>query len=89
MLQAGGETDLALKPLEPEPGRELLVQHLHGNGSVMAQVASEVDRRHASAPELPLDRVAPLEIGPQPLVEVGHLVLEEDGGPGSPAKDTT
>ena len=58
MLQPGGQPDLALKPLGPEGGGELGVEHLQGDRAVVAQVPDEVYRRHPAAAQLALDRVS-------------------------------
>ena len=50
MLQRRGELDLLEEPLGAEHGGELRVQHLDRDVAVVAQVAREVDRRHAAAP---------------------------------------
>ena len=42
----------------PSVGGQLGVQHLEGDRPVVPEVLREVDRRHAAAPELALDRVA-------------------------------
>ena len=58
MLQPGGELDLALEPVGAEGGGELGMEHLERDGAVVAEVAGEVDRGHAPAAELALERVA-------------------------------
>ena len=61
MLQPGGEPDLALEPLGPEGGGELGVEHLERDRAVVPEVLGEVDRGHAAAAELALERVAALQ----------------------------
>ena len=56
----------------PREAAELGVQHLERDRPVVAQVAGEVDRRHAAAAELALDRVAAGERGLDDRTEVGH-----------------
>ena len=58
MLQPGGEPDLAQEPLGAERGGELGVQHLERDLAVVLEVVREVDRGHAAAAELALERVA-------------------------------
>jgi len=40
-----------------EDGRKVGAEHLERDGTVVLQVAGEVDRSHAAAAELTLDRV--------------------------------
>ena len=61
MLEAGGQADLPLEPFGAERDRQLGVQDLEGDVAVVLEVAREVDRGHAAAPELALERVAVLE----------------------------
>ena len=63
VLQPRGQPDLALEPLRSEGGGELGVEHLEGDGAVVAEVADEVHRRHAAAAELTLESVAVREGG--------------------------
>ena len=58
MLEPGGEPDLAQEPLGAERGGELGVQHLERDRPVVPEVLREVDRGHAAAAELALERVA-------------------------------
>ena len=58
MLQPGGEADLALEALGPERGGQLGVEHLERHRPVVPEVLGEIDRGHAAAPELALERVA-------------------------------
>ena len=61
VLEPGGEPDLALEPLRAHGGGELRVEHLQGYGPVVLEVAGKVDRGHAPAAELPLERVTVLQ----------------------------
>ena len=72
VLEPGGEADLALEPLRPQRGRQLGVKDLEGDRPVVADVLGQVDRRHAPAAELPLDRVAAGEGSSQPGSGFGH-----------------
>ena len=58
VLQPGGEADLALEALGAEGGGELGMEHLERDRAVVPEVAREVDRGHAPAAELALERVA-------------------------------
>ena len=70
MLQAGGELDLAQEPLGAERRGELGMEHLEGDRAVVLEVLGQVDRRHAAAAELALERVA---IGERRLERLGKL----------------
>jgi hypothetical protein len=58
MLQPGGEMDLALETFGAESGGELGEEDLERDGTVVAEVVSEIDDGHSAAPELALDSVA-------------------------------
>ena len=58
VLQPRGQADLALEALGAERGGELGMQHLERDGPVVLEVADEIHRGHAAAPELALERVA-------------------------------
>ena len=72
MLEPGGEADLALEALGAERGGELGMQDLEGDRPVVAEVVGEVDRGHAAAAELALDRVAAGESCLQRCASVGQ-----------------
>ena len=61
VLQPGGDLDLALEPGRALRRDQLGVQHLEGDGAVVAEVVREEDRGHAAPAELALDGVAALE----------------------------
>jgi hypothetical protein len=61
VLEPGGEANLALEALGPEGGGKLRAQDFQRNQAVVFEVASEVDSRHAPAPELALEQVAVAE----------------------------
>ena len=50
--------DLALEPFGAKGDRQLRVQDLEGDVAVVLEIAREIDRGHAAAPELALERVA-------------------------------
>ncbi len=58
MLEPGGELDLALEPVVAHAGGELRMEQLERHRPVVPEVAGEVDRGHAPAPELALERVS-------------------------------
>jgi len=58
VLQPGAELDLAEEPVGAEGAGELGVEHLEGDGAVVAEVLREVDGRHAAAAELAGEAVA-------------------------------
>jgi len=72
MLEPGGKLDLPEKPLSAKRCGQFRVKNLEGHRSVVANVPRKIDRSHAPAAELPLDRVARLEIRLQSLADVGH-----------------
>ena len=61
VLQLGGDLDFTKESLRRERGRDFGLQQLDGHVPAMPQVLGEEDRRHGSAPELPLDGIAALE----------------------------
>ena len=79
MLQAGRVADLPLEPLRAQRRRQLGVQDLEGDRPIVPQVAGEVDRGHAAASELALERVSILQV---------FTKLIQGVDPGSPAGGT-
>ena len=61
MLEPGGELDLAEEAIGAQHGRELGVEDLQGDQTVMLDVPGQVHRRHAAAAELPLEDIAVAE----------------------------
>jgi hypothetical protein len=57
MLQAGGESDLSLKPLRSQSSSQFQMKHLESDRSIVSQILGQVDRGHAAAPERTLDAV--------------------------------
>ena len=55
MLQARGEPDLALEALGAERRGEVGMQHLERNGALVLNVAGQIHRGHAAAPDLAFD----------------------------------
>jgi len=58
VLQPRSEVDFALEPLGAKCRGQLGMEDLERNGSIVLQIAGEVDCSHPPAPELALDRVA-------------------------------
>ena len=73
MGEPGRDLDLAQEPSGAERRGELGAQDLQGDGAAVFQVLGEVDRRHPTATELVLDRVAPGEGG----LQAGQLIHVE------------
>ena len=73
VLETGGDLDLAQEPVGAERDCKLGAQDLQGDGAAVSQVLGEVDRRHPTATELVLDRVAPGEGG----LQAGQLIHVE------------
>ena len=61
VLQLGGEFDLAVEALRPKGRCQLGVEHLDRHFSLVLDVGREVDRSHASTPQLTLDLVTVLQ----------------------------
>jgi len=57
VLESRGEPDLPLEPVGAQVGSEIGVEDLEGDWPVVAEIARQVDRGHAAAAELPLDRI--------------------------------
>ena len=58
MLQPGGQLDLPLEPLGAERGRQLGMEHLQGDGALVAKVLGQVNGGHPAPAELALESVA-------------------------------
>ena len=79
VLQPGGEPDLAQEALRAERGGELGVQHLERDLAVVLEVVREIDRGHAPAAELALERVAVGQGGLEPFQGLGQRDLSDWG----------
>ena len=73
MLQLRRDLDLLQKPVWSEHRREVGPEDLDGYLAVMADVSSEVDSRHPTTTDLPLDCIAGGEGGLQAVDLVGHM----------------
>src|SRR5262245_38639729 len=72
MLEPRGELDLPLEPLGAERGGELRMEDLERDGAVVAEVLDQIDRGHAPAAELALERIAALQRLPERSERIGH-----------------
>ena len=61
MLKIGCELDLLEEAFGSEDGRELGVQNLYRNFTMMPEIFREVNSRHTARAELPLHAVASIE----------------------------
>ena len=61
MLQVRGDPNFREKSLGAEYSGELLIQNLEGDGSVVFQIARQVDGGHATAPDFPFYCIATRE----------------------------
>ena len=63
MMQPGGDLDLGEKAIGAEDGAELRAQNLDRDFTVVAEVARQIDHRHAALADATLDLVASGEGG--------------------------
>ncbi len=78
MMQTGSDLDLAQEAVGADDRRQFGLQHLERHLAAVLQVLGQIDRRHAAAPQLPLDSVALGEGGREMahlLAWIGHGVL--------------
>ena len=78
MLQVGGELNLLEKPLSTEHGRQLGVENLYRDFSIVLLVVCEIDGGHSTAAQFTLDRTSG-ERALNLLNGLGHSV-PDDGG---------
>ena len=60
-MESRSETDLSKEPLGPKLGRQLGMEDLERDGTIVPDVVGQVDHRHAAAAELALEHVAVAE----------------------------
>jgi hypothetical protein len=72
MLQAGGRPDLGQESFGPHDRGELGLQYLERHFPSVLQVVGQVDGRHTTLAQRPLDPVAALEGCVEPGSDVGH-----------------
>ncbi len=75
MLEPGGQLDLPLEPLGAERGRQLGMEHLQGDGSLVANVLGQVDGGHPAPAELALEPIAIRQTACKLLALVSHSRL--------------
>src|SRR6185437_15771092 len=73
MLQIRGELDLLEKAVRSQHRRQLCVQNLDGNFTVMLDVLGEIHRGHTARAKLALDAVMVSERCPQTFVDLRHF----------------
>ena len=76
VLQPGGDLDLPEEPVAADGGGELRPQHLYRDFAVVLEVLGQIDRGHAPAAELALQRVAGGQCRLQAFKVVGHVIVE-------------
>ena len=72
MLEPSGKLDLALETLGTQGGRQLWVENLEGNGTVVPEIVSEEHGGHSTATELTLQSIAVGQPVSELLAEVCH-----------------
>jgi hypothetical protein len=80
MLQLGTESDFPEEAIGAKRSCEFRVQNLQCHQSGVLEILRQVDRGHAAAAELALDRVASLEDFAHRGELVGHLGAAGGGG---------
>jgi hypothetical protein len=61
MVESRRDLDFSLKPLQPDTRGEIRVQNLDGHGTAVLEIARQIHRGHATAPQLALEVVAVLQ----------------------------
>jgi len=69
VVEPGGEPDLPDEPLGAQRVRQLGMEDLQGDRTVVPEIAGEIDRGHAATAELALEHVAVTE-------SVGELLVD-------------
>jgi hypothetical protein len=72
MLQASSELDLAKEPLDSIGTAQLRPDHLHRNGTLVPEIAGEIDGGHAAGADLTLHRISAAESGAQAFGDIAH-----------------
>jgi hypothetical protein len=57
MLQPGGQLDLALEPFGPDGGREIGMENLDRDLSVVTLIGRQINRSHTAPSQFTLDLV--------------------------------
>ena len=84
MMEPGGGLYLEPEPLGTERGAELRTQQLERDGTLVLEIAGEIDRGHAAAPELALER----ELAPERAHDVAGWVVHDIGRGHAPESAT-
>ncbi len=74
VLQVGGDPDLVEEAFGAQDGGQLGMENLDRDLALVLDIVGQVDRRHAAAAELTLDRVAVGQCGRQ---AVQHVVAHK------------
>ncbi len=82
MLKAGGDLDLADEAVGPEDRRQLGIEHLDRDRTVVPEVLGEEHRRRAAAAQLSFDQKGVGQGGPEALEEFGHASTPSSSNPG-------
>src|SRR5689334_19081058 len=82
VLQLRRELDLALEPVDTDPGCHLGREHLHDHLPPEAHLLREEHAAHPAPAELALDAVGSGEHGLETLSKVGHarMIRVREGG---------
>jgi hypothetical protein len=73
VVETRSQLDLPKEPLGAQRLRQLGMENLQGDRTVVPEIASEVDRSHAAAPELALDDVAVGQGGPETVYDLDQV----------------
>ena len=76
MPQPRGHPNFLVKAFRAKQGAEVRVQHLEGDGTVVAEITRQVDGRHAAPTQLTLDGVAVDQGGAKRLKRVAHALAD-------------
>ena len=58
MVEPGGDLDLGQEAIGAQDGAELGPEHLERHLALVLEIVGQIDRRHPSLAQLPLDAVA-------------------------------
>ena len=67
MIQLGGDTDFAEKPRWAYGRSEVWFQHFDRNTPIVSEIVCQVDGRHPTTTEFPLNRVAVSQRRPETI----------------------
>jgi hypothetical protein len=74
VVETRGEPDLPDEPLGAEHLRQLGMEDLQSDWTVVAEIADEIDCGHPAAPELAVEAVAVAKGDMEPREEVRHVL---------------